>query len=296
MVDVSIIIVNYNTFRLTSNCISSIWEKTSGLSFEIIVVDNASTDDSRISFEKDDRIIYIYSEENLGFGRANNLGAKIARGRNLFLLNPDTLLINNAVKILSDYLDANIDVGVCGGNLYDEKMNPVHSYCMFLPSIFWEMNKLCGGYIEKLRWGKNAQFNYSYQPCKVGYICGANMMIKHSLFEKMNGFSHKFFLYYEDTELSYRIKKIGYHIVSIPYAKIQHLEGKSMGGKKFNPTRMLYIEQSLSQYYKLHGNKLTKSLVKPIRLVCLLLKYYVRYPSSFSRKLYILCRNIILEV
>lgn len=296
MVDVSIIIVNYNTFRLTLNCISSILEKTTGLDLEIIVVDNASTDDSRSFFEKDTRIIYIYSEENLGFGRANNLGVEIARGRNLFLLNPDTLLINNAVKILSDYLDSHVGVGVCGGNLYDEKMTPVHSYCMFLPSIFWEMNRLCGGYIEKIRWGKNAQFNHSCNPCKVGYICGADMMIRRSLFKKMNGFSHNFFLYYEDTELSYRIRKAGFCIASIPDAKIQHLEGKSMGGKKFNPTRMLYIEQSLSQYYKLHGNRLTKSMVKPIRLVRLLFKYYVRYPSSFSRELYIQCRNIILEV
>ena len=89
--DVSIIIVNYNTKDLTSQCIDSIYEKTQGVRFEIILVDNASTDGSKEVFEKDTRITYIYSDENLGFGRANNLGAKVAKGKYLFLLNSDTI-------------------------------------------------------------------------------------------------------------------------------------------------------------------------------------------------------------
>lgn len=104
MFDVSVII-NYNCLQTTSGCIDNIVEKTSGISYEIIVVDNASTDGSREFFCSDERVKYIYYEENLGFGRANNRGLEIASGRNILFLNPDTLLRNNAIEILSDYLD-----------------------------------------------------------------------------------------------------------------------------------------------------------------------------------------------
>lgn len=85
--DVSIIIVNYNTCRMTAECIDSVFEKTHGIDFEIILVDNASTDGSREHFAGDSRITYIYNDENLGFGRANNAGIERARGRYVFLLN-----------------------------------------------------------------------------------------------------------------------------------------------------------------------------------------------------------------
>ena len=94
--DVSVIIVNYNTRKLTGECIDSIFEKTSGITFEVIVVDNASQDDSIEIFRKDPRIIFIENTENQGFGKANNLGIKYATGRNILFLNSDTLLINNA--------------------------------------------------------------------------------------------------------------------------------------------------------------------------------------------------------
>ena len=87
--DVSIIIVTYNTRQMTAECIDSVCQKTFGIDYEIILVDNASSDDSKAFFEKDERVKYIYSQENLGFGRANNLGAGVAQGKYLFLLNSD---------------------------------------------------------------------------------------------------------------------------------------------------------------------------------------------------------------
>ena len=103
--DVSVIIVNYNTLELTKNTIESVFEKTIEVSYEIILVDNASTDGSVEFFENNykDKIILIKNNENLGFGRANNKGIEIAKGKYIFLLNSDTLLINNAIKILFDF-------------------------------------------------------------------------------------------------------------------------------------------------------------------------------------------------
>lgn len=295
--DVSIIIVNYKTLSLIVNCIKSIIEKTDGISYEVIVVDNNSNDNfSNFLKEKfGDVVKCIPLQDNIGFGRANNEGVKMAKGRNIFFLNPDTLLINNAIRILSDYLDANLQVGCCGGNLYNEEMKPIHSYSMLLPSIKWELNLLCGGILEKIRWGKNSQFNHTKDFMKVGYICGADMMVKHSVLNQIGAFSKHFFMYYEDTELAYRIKHAGYNIVSIPAAKIQHLVGKSMGGKIFNPHRILYIENSLSTFYLLHFKKFKLKVIQYLRLLRLWLKRNL-YRGKFDRRLYEKCLAIIRDV
>ena len=119
--DVSVIIVTYNTLQMTDECITSIVEKTKRVSYEIILVDNASTDGSKEFFEKDDRVTYIYNEENYGFGKANNVGASVAKGKYLFFLNSDTYLINDAIdKLFETRLSMSKNVGFIGGVLYDK--------------------------------------------------------------------------------------------------------------------------------------------------------------------------------
>ena len=290
--DVSIIIVNYNTLEYIKKCIESIIDRTTDIEYEIIVIDNASTDGSKEFFVCDQRIKYQYNEINLGFGLANNEGIKIATGRNILLLNPDTLLLNNAIKILSDFIDENPHIGCCGGNLYNDDMKPIHSYSMLLPSYIWELNLICAGLVEKVIWGKNAQFNSSNKPKKVGYICGADMMIKCNVLKQVGMFSDKFFLYYEDTELSYRIKKAGYKIYSVPNAKIQHLVGKSMGGKNFNSKRILFVEKGLTAFYALHTNGIKKKILTIMRHLRLNIKYCL-YKNQFTYELYKKCKEII---
>lgn len=132
MIKVSVILVSYNTRELTINAIRSVYEKTQNVTFEIILVDNDSHDNTVERVEEIfPSVICIKNKENYGFGYANNIGAKIAKGEYIFLLNTDTILINNAIKILADYLDVhsvdNNVVAVCG-NLYDENHNPATSY------------------------------------------------------------------------------------------------------------------------------------------------------------------------
>ena len=102
---VSVIIVNYNTKELTKQAIQSVFDRTEGVEYEIIVVDNDSKDGSVEELKKifQNKITIIESKENLGFGRANNLGIKQSKGKYVFLLNSDTELINNAIKIFYDY-------------------------------------------------------------------------------------------------------------------------------------------------------------------------------------------------
>jgi GT2 family glycosyltransferase len=264
--EVSIIIVNYNTSVLIKNLLRTIEKKTEGISYEVIVVDNNPTEQFAVDI-KDylDRIIYLPLKENVGFGRANNEGLKIANGRNIFFLNPDTLLVNNAIKILSDYLDENENVGVCGGNLYDKDMNPIHSFIRMLPSPIWDLNSLLGNLIFKSLYGKDIQFNYTGKPLSVGYVTGADMMVKRSVLDAVGNFDSDFFMYYEETELSYRITEAGYDIVSIPNAKIIHLEGQSFIIKE---ERIKKIIHSLKIYdKKTIKNKFYLSLCNFIRIL-----------------------------
>ena len=234
--DVSVIIVNYNTLELTKNTSESVFEKTRGLKYEIILVDNASTDGSVEFFERSyqEKIILIKNKENLGFGKANNIGAKEAKGKYLFLLNSDTLLINNAIKILFDFMEKNNKCGVCGGNLYDAQLFPTFSYKKKMmgyeselkePLIFGLIS-IISKKLKKYDWS-NPFFNFSDNNLKVELIIGADFFIRREIFEKLTGFDEDFFMYHEESELCFRVLKLGYSIYNVPAAKIIHLEGQS---------------------------------------------------------------------
>jgi GT2 family glycosyltransferase len=264
--DVSIIIVSYNTQALLKQCLISVFEKTQNVNFEVIVVDNASCDGSQ-QMLKDDfpNVLLIESPENLGFGRANNEGIKIAKGRNILFLNSDTLLLNNAIKILSDYLDENESAGACGGNLYNEFMKPTLSYDMKFPSISQEFR------IYKLLNWKNREFNTKKNTFEVAYITGADLMVKKSVLDKVGVFFNRFFMYYEDTELCFRIHKAGYKIISVPFAKIQHLEGKSFYSE-LDTKRIMYIIDGKKIFYSLYYSAQYTRIVIYIYLCMLYLK------------------------
>lgn len=222
--DVSIIIVNYNTVHLILDCIASVIEKTKGVKYEIIVVDNNSCDDAvrELTERFNGHFRYVQLPDNLGFGKANIEGYKHASGRNIFLLNPDTVLLNNAIYELCRYMDNQDRVAICGGNLYDKDLRPGLSHLQFgdiLTSILFR------GPCRKLF--PNYYFNTLDKPLKVKMISGANMMIKRTIIEEIGFFDPDFFMYYEDNEFSYRVRRHHYAIVNIPKSKIIHLEGQS---------------------------------------------------------------------
>ena len=219
--DVSIIIVNYNTQELTLQCLRSVYEKTTGISFEVIVVDNASSDDSvrqvRLEFPK---VKLIESPENLGFGRANNLGFENSTGDYIFLLNSDTLLINNAIEILWRFLNQHLDIAIVGGQLFEEDgVTITHSYSFVFPSLLMELDILLRGDITHRIENKKLKIieNDGFVP--VAYITGADMMLRRIDIEKYGFFDPSFFLYFEETELSYRYYRNGRKSVFLPAAK-----------------------------------------------------------------------------
>ena len=234
--DVSVIIVNYNTTKFTVDCIKSIRDNTEEVSYEIIVVDNGSSDNAEENLKREfgSDIRFIDAEDNLGFGRGNNLGSQTARGKYLFFLNPDTLLLNNAIKILYDYLDAHPVTAVAGGEMFLPDGTPVPSYSTAFDTPEDEeknANWLCmlsGRIKNRIHLingeNKNASDNHPFQ---VAYIFGADMMVRNEAFREVNGFDPDFFMYAEEAELSWRLHSEGYDLVCVPQARIIHFEGAS---------------------------------------------------------------------
>lgn len=277
--DVSIIIVNYNTLKLTKQTIDSILLQTNGINTEIILIDNASSDGSKEYFSNyySEKIILIVNKENIGFGRANNIGIKLAKGKYIFLLNSDTILLNNAVKILFDFMEKNERVGVVGGNLYDIDNKPTISYELELPG-----NELISLVKSKIWRNLNRKFNTGNKPLEVGYVCGADMMIRKNILEDIGYFDPDFFMYYEETELTARIRKRGYKIYNVPTAKIIHLEGKS---SEFKEKREHLIHESrYKYYYKVYGEKSMVFSYYSLQIIYLIL-LILRREENYYRKL-----------
>lgn len=266
--DVSIIIVNYKTPLMVCDCIRSVFEKTEGVDFEVIVVDNHSEDSIDLMLQKafGDRVKRFMLEENLGFGQANNKGLEAASGRNILFLNPDTLLINNAVKALCDLLDTHADIGACGGNLYDAHMQPTHSFRRLLPGILWELNEMTAHRIERLAYRGSWTFNHTQHPLDVAYIAGADLMVRRAVLDEVGAFSPAFFMYNEDTDLCLRIHQARHRIVSLPNAQIQHLEGASTRHSQGAdiPRGILLSEQGRQRYYHKNVGRCRRTLAEAV--------------------------------
>lgn len=249
--DVSIILINYNCLPLTIACIESIRASTKGVSYEILVVDNGSSDGSRDILSAIQGIKFIDARENIGFGRANNLALASASGRNIIFLNNDTFIRKgNPIKELSDFLDSHPETGGCGANLVSADECPSVSFSKKRPSVLEEIARFLDI--------PPKQFNCTGTPVSVDVISGADLMVKRSVLDEVGGFNPSFFMYYEDTELCYRIKKAGYKLFCVPQAEIVHIGGastKSDSGDSLNIKRMKMKFASRRQYYMLTRSK-----------------------------------------
>ncbi|MBQ0142632.1 MAG: glycosyltransferase family 2 protein [Prevotellaceae bacterium] len=293
MIEVSIIIVNYNTLQITAECIDSIFRFTTNVNFEVILVDNGSIDGSEQHFASDDRITYIYLKENIGFGRANNEGVKYATGRNILFLNSDTLLQDNSVKLLSEYLDHNNTVGACGANLFDSSMQSSISFYRQYPSIFDNfitLNKL----YNKIRFKDSVTFNNTQNPLDVCHISGADLMIKKKILDHIGSFDPQFFMYFEDTELCYRIKRAGFLLMSVPSARIIHLQGRST----MNSIKFIWWLNSKIKFYKSVGKSKTyirtDLIINKFHLIYQTIRYYTNKELCNTNKMMISEINKIL--
>ena len=248
--DVSVILVSYNTKDLTRDCLNSIYEKTKDIEFEIFVVDNNSHDGSAEMVEKMfPQVKLIKNPENNGFGAANNIAVRQSNAKYVFCLNTDTILVNNAIKILFDYMEANLNVGACGGQMFDKDMIPNNSGGHFptVQRIFFQflgLNRIFKNYWNN-KLAPTTINNYT-EPTEVDYIIGADLMIRRSILNKVGLYDENIFLYGEESDLCFRIKKNGNNVVFVPDSKIIHFQGKST--QNINTLKISY--ESLIYWYK----------------------------------------------
>lgn len=255
--DVSIIIVSYNTKNLLSECLSSIKFKTHGVEYEVIVVDNNSKDGTQKMLQAEfPWVRLIESNENLGFGKANNLGMKNALGKYYFLLNSDTILVNNAIKDFFDFSENSAGFGALGSVLLDKNLNPCHSYGKF-PTPGRSLKNVMAKYLRFLKEKSHLHPDKVEHPMEVEYITGADLWIPKEVYEKTGGFDPDYFMYFEESDWQLRMSKIGLKRFIIPGPEIIHLEGGSDPFKTniWSRSRLKNYYASQKIYQKKHFNK-----------------------------------------
>jgi GT2 family glycosyltransferase len=257
--DVSIIIVNYNTKELLKNCLNSILKYSIRIRYEIIVIDNASTDGSQqLIRDGFPQIKLIENKENVGFGKANNHGVKIAFGKYLFFLNPDCVLLNNAVEIFFEFMENNNqegNIGAVGGMLLNNDLQLNSSYQKF-PKMFETIYSIILYYLNKtlkLSLRRPERINYSIDDSpyfEVEFIVGADLFVPINVFKDLNGFNDDFFLYFEETDLQKRMANKGLKRFIIRDSKIIHFEGSSTKKKPDSLKSIVLYNHSMLRYFK----------------------------------------------
>ena len=236
---VSIIIVNYNTCDFLKNCLNSIIEQTKDIEYEILVSDNGSTDGSLEMLEKEFPTVRVIANvQNLGFGAANNRALEAAKGKYIFYLNSDTVLLNNAPKLFYDYFEAhsNEKLGAIGANLLDKQNRVIHSYGTFAgfalsikQLLKMSLSNLVISifYIFHIPANRFAHSDLTdFYTGLVDYITGADLFLLNNASAR---FDENFFLYFEEADLQRQLDAKGQERLIIDGPRIQHLCGGSVG-------------------------------------------------------------------
>lgn len=279
MFDIAVIIINYNTAQYTVNCIQSVLEKTgTALNYQIIVVDNASKYDDYLIVKQGAEAIttvpitLIRSRINTGFGGGNMAGVLEANAKYLVFLNNDTLLRNDCLSILKNALDTNPEIGIAGPQSFKEDGSCMVSLDHFASPA----RELLGrSILEKLNPKRYPKRKKLYtEPVKMDYVPGSFMFLRATDFHAVGGFDNNIFLYYEETDLCLRLKKLGKQAWLIPQAEFVHFHGGSTGRslaiKKELKISVLYVMRKhygvfgyLSVYMYLLIKYIFSALVKP---------------------------------
>ena len=254
--DVSIILTAWNVRPLLKDALLSVAEKTRGVRYEIIVVDDASSDGTGEMMKKEfPDATLITLGENVGFSRANNLGAGQATGRYLLLLNTDTILVNNAIGIFVDYLDHHPDTAVCGGTLKFPDMRNHISYGSF-PSFHQALVDAL--FLNDIFPGAQLPNRGVYppesivEPMEVDYVTGAAILIRKELTDLYGLFDERYRAYCEETDFCYRMKhEAKKKIMYIPEAHVIHLAGVSYRNVRRYQTQLMYSSYNkfLTKYH-----------------------------------------------
>ncbi len=280
--DLSVTIVSWNTKDFLVRCLESVRQTVKGMEAEVFVVDNGSTDGSGVAVrERFPEVGLIENPMNLGFARANNQAMSRAAAKYLLLLNPDTRVKEEAIKRLISFMEAHSEVGIAGGQLLNSDGSKQNSIANF-PSLATELlNK------NLLRWLFPNRFpgkerNYS-EPIEVDSVIGAGMMVRRETTEQVGLLDEEYFLFLEETDWCYRMKKGGWKIYYVPQAEIYHFQGRSAEREK----KRARVEYYRSRYLFFKKNR--GSLQWSILLMGLIIRLWVELISMSVACLFTLC-------
>lgn len=271
MITVSIIILSYNTKDLLESCLDSVYTHLPHELFEVIVVDNASTDGSNAMVKKQfPQALLITSDTNLGFGKGINLGAQASKGKYLLFLNSDAVLTEDVVSDMVSYLHAHPKVGVLGGLLTNPDGTTQRSFGKFY-DLRNTVTMLIAGDKGEMRWvnnqlhaadlfitSRNKEGESARRGIAVDWVSGGFMLIQKEVFSKLQGFDNNFFMYMEDVELCFRVKKLGYTVHLYPRASVIHA-GQGSSNRSF---AVQHIYKGLLYFYKKHKSPFEYNVVK----------------------------------
>jgi GT2 family glycosyltransferase len=276
-VDISVIIVTWNSEGHIRNCLESVGNKPSGLSLEIIVVDNLSSDGSvKIIQEFSPSVTLIENQKNLGYAHANNQGIEKSTGRYVLLLNPDTEIRGKALGSMFRFMETNPDIGALGPKL----LNPdgsVQPSCREFPgfsTLLWEFSGLSRLFPESRIFGRWRMGYFGFDRTgEVDQPMGSCLMLRRKTLEQIGLFDERFPMFFNDLDLCCRIKAAGWKIFFYAEAQVTHHRGASTSKAK---RKMIWLSHlAFYRFFKKHktgwGNRLLLSLLLiPLVLTALL--------------------------
>lgn len=286
----SIIIVSYNTSKLLGECIGSVFKNTKRIRFEIIVVDNNSVDDSVGMLKKKyPNIRLIENKSNVGFGGANNQGLGAAKGKYILFLNSDTLVKGEALNEMINFMDDDKKIGVLGPKLLlkDGSIQPwaISYNPNILRSLAEKPLGFLGKYFSNNKFFKIIAYLFTLrfwehdETKEVDWVTGAALLMRKSILDRIGGFDTNFFLYFEDVDLCYRTKEAGYKVFFFPGSEIVHYGGSSVTSSS---RQKEYYYQSQKYFYKKHYSLLSRVALILIRFPYILI--YNLYRKNKERK------------
>lgn len=251
--DLSIIIVNWNSKDYLRKCLETLVAETRGLEYEVIVVDSASFDGSGEMLAREyPQVRFIQSRENLGFSKANNAAFETSKGDVLLFLNPDTEIVGGAISLLYSQIKMLPKAGAVGGKLLNTDGTIQTSCVQSFPTILNQV--LSADALRRLTphsglWGMKAIFEDKPKPAEVEMISGACLMMRREVFKKIDGFSIDYFMYAEDVDLCYKARQQGFSNYYVSQAVVIHHGGGSSQQARSNFSSVMMIE-SMSQFLK----------------------------------------------
>lgn len=267
-VELSVVIVNYNGLIYFKDCLDSLYSKLEGISFEIIILDNYSSDNSCLFIKENyPQVILIESKVNHGFGKGNNEAVKYAKGEFLLLINNDTIVLDNLLPVLN-HIKSNADIGVIGINMLNKEKKYISA-----AGVFPNFNNM---FLMKKLLQIDDEFvngNFSKSSYNVDWLGGSFLVITKTLYDEINGFDEDYFMYVEDVDFCKKIANKGRLRVFLPNYSYIHFVGFT---KSKNPMLIkgyeLYISKHFNGFEKLKVlaalkiNKLVKKIKSSLNL------------------------------